>query len=527
MFETSQARPIAPPNSGSESLSAGNRHLTVGAAWWLVVIACALLVLGAKLWLITKFASPTPYWDQWDAEAALLYDPHLTGGVPLSTWFSPHTEHRLLLTRLLALVLLEFAGQWDVVLQMYVNAGLHAGVLVLVLYLLQDLVGYASGITLAIFSALILMVPFGWENTLSGFGNQFYLLMMFSVFALACILGAPANSFRWWCGVALSGASFFCMASGAFTPLAGAAVSGMQIIARRRRGPYEFVGVTLLLILSGILIHSVPTLEQHAPLRAHSITQYLGAFWETAGWPLPVSFVVPFILFAPLITLAIRAVLGSITANAAVWLCLGIGIWVLAQHASLAYARALGIYASRYLDLKSLGLIVNFAAMIANLQASTVTFRRWSIVVPLLSALWLMIVGECLGHTALTSLTAKITEKSEEGRIETENLRLFLNTGDVTTLQGKAGQAIPYPNADRLAKLASLPTIRGLLPVELVDDPAAREAITRRLWMHGRLSRVAGWVHRSGALLGPYIVFLGVGMLFAVGLFASRPPRQP
>jgi hypothetical protein len=496
--------------------------MTVRAAWWLTLSACVLLVLGAKLWLITQFASPTPYWDQWDAEAALLYDPYLTGGVPLSTWFSPHSEHRLLLTRLLAIGVLEFAGQWDVILQMYLNAALHTGVLVVVLCLLRGLVHRTLGMILMMFSTLVLMVPFGWENTLSGFGNQFYLLILFSVLALACTLGAAVNSLRWWGGVALSVVSFFCMASGAFTPLASAAVSGMQIAAGRRRGVNEFAGIALQLVLFGILIHAVPAPEQHAPLRAHSIAQYLGAFRETAGWPLPVSFVAPFILFAPLIVLAIRAVRDTDRSNTAVWLCLGIGAWVVAQHASLAYGRAAGIYASRYLDLKSLGLIVNFAALIANLQARAETFRPPSIAVPLLSALWLAIVGECVGHTALASLPAQITEKSENGRIETESLSLFLKTGDVATLQGKAGQAIPYPDPARLAKLSSLPTIRGLLPVELVDDPDARAAVTGRLWMQGRLSGVAGWLHRSCAVLGPYIAFLGVTMLFAVGLLTMR-----
>ena len=156
----------------------------------------------------------------------------LSGGVPVSTWFSPHSEHRLLLTRLLAMGLLEFAGQWDVILQMYVNAALHTGVLIVVLYLLRDLVDRTSGMILAMFGALVLMVPFGWENTLAGFGNQFYFLMLFSVLSLAGTLGAAANSLRWWVEVVLSVASFFCMASGAFTPLAGAAVAGN---ANRRR----------------------------------------------------------------------------------------------------------------------------------------------------------------------------------------------------------------------------------------------------------------------------------------------------
>ena len=27
--------------------------------------ACALVVIGAKYWMISHYASPTPFWDQW------------------------------------------------------------------------------------------------------------------------------------------------------------------------------------------------------------------------------------------------------------------------------------------------------------------------------------------------------------------------------------------------------------------------------------------------------------------------------
>ena len=43
------------------------------SSWMIFPGACALAVIGIKCWTIHRFGSPTPFWDQWDAEGALLY----------------------------------------------------------------------------------------------------------------------------------------------------------------------------------------------------------------------------------------------------------------------------------------------------------------------------------------------------------------------------------------------------------------------------------------------------------------------
>ena len=72
----------------------------------LSAVALALLVVGARWWLIGNYSSDVPWLDQWDAEAQGLYQPtHVA-------WFAPHNEHRIFFTRLLALGLLRANGQW-------------------------------------------------------------------------------------------------------------------------------------------------------------------------------------------------------------------------------------------------------------------------------------------------------------------------------------------------------------------------------------------------------------------------------
>ena len=69
-----------------------------------------LCVLGAKFWLIGTYGSPTPFWDQWDAEATVVYLPWTNGSLSLSNLFAPHNEHRILWTRALGLLELQLNG---------------------------------------------------------------------------------------------------------------------------------------------------------------------------------------------------------------------------------------------------------------------------------------------------------------------------------------------------------------------------------------------------------------------------------
>jgi len=67
------------------------------------VVAFILLLFGAKLWLIDHYGNPTPFWDQWDGEAANLYAPFLEGTLRFQDLFAAHNEHRIFTTRLLSL----------------------------------------------------------------------------------------------------------------------------------------------------------------------------------------------------------------------------------------------------------------------------------------------------------------------------------------------------------------------------------------------------------------------------------------
>ncbi|MEQ1531291.1 MAG: hypothetical protein ABL925_18390, partial [Methylococcales bacterium] len=134
--------------------------------------AFASMLFGLKLWLIGSYGNATPFWDQWDAEAANLYKPFLENKLTWADLFAPHNEHRIFTTRVLALFLLEANGVWNPLLQMVVNAGLHIGVLIAVISLCVRVVGRDYLTSLLVFAVVLFGMPYAWENTLAGFQSQ-------------------------------------------------------------------------------------------------------------------------------------------------------------------------------------------------------------------------------------------------------------------------------------------------------------------------------------------------------------------
>lgn len=85
------------------------------------VLGAALVVLGARFWLICNYATQVPFLDQWGGEGLYLYRPWLLGQLTWHDLFQRHNEHRILFTRLLDLFILNINGQWDSILIMMIN----------------------------------------------------------------------------------------------------------------------------------------------------------------------------------------------------------------------------------------------------------------------------------------------------------------------------------------------------------------------------------------------------------------------
>src|SRR5690554_2887113 len=87
------------PLSTSGSTMQQNKEAHSGQTWRsrTLIAALFLMVFASKLALLNAFASPLPFWDQWDAEAANLYKPYLDGSLSWQALFASHNEHRIII----------------------------------------------------------------------------------------------------------------------------------------------------------------------------------------------------------------------------------------------------------------------------------------------------------------------------------------------------------------------------------------------------------------------------------------------
>lgn len=441
----------------------GSWRISIGWA-----AAFGLALFGIKLWLIGNYANATPFWDQWDSEAAFLYQPYLEGKLGWTDLFAPHNEHRIFTMRLLALALLEANGTWNPILQMVVNAALHVFALMLGILLLLPAFGSSRLPVVLAFALFLFGVPYAWENTLSGFQAQFYLVLLFSIVCLWLAVLAEPLSFRWWCGVACAVLAYLSLASGVFA-LAAAAGIGIVIFALgMRRSRAQVIAIVILLVLFGIGVAFTPTNPGHESLKAASLQQFVEASRAVLSWPFPPSFRAAILRNAPIAAFGLWLLWKRPAAVDIRWFLAALALWVLTQAASIAYGRAVGSIASRYTDLFAIAILVNFMCLFVLARE----FREsWRAVAVLLSCAWVAVVLNALVFHAGRSVPAELESKRATGLAQETNVRNFLLTGDIVHLANKPHLQVPYPSAERLASILSSPHLRSILPSNIRVPP--------------------------------------------------------
>ena len=252
---------------------------------WLEYLALFLVVVGARLWLVFLYGSPVPIMDQWDGEGATLFKPWLEGTLRISDLFQPHNEHRILLSRLLALGLLALNGQWDAQLEMAVNALLCGAMAVLIAVALVKLFGPDLRTLIVLVVGLWSALPYGHENTLWAFESSFYFLLFFSLLAIWGLALHPLFSWRWWAGAAGLVLACLSMASGFFAALVLLGLSALRLITRRRLNRDSVILIVLCCAVVAIAFYFRTTVPGHAAIRANSFRVWANFFGSCLAWP--------------------------------------------------------------------------------------------------------------------------------------------------------------------------------------------------------------------------------------------------
>jgi hypothetical protein len=476
------------------------------------------VVFSAKVMVISSYGDIVPVSDQWDGDAAAIYLPYMDGTLSIKSLLGPHNEHRIFFSRILSLSLLLVSGEWSPILQMLVNAALHSVAVVLLTWGLARGLPDDDKLPLVVLSAIVFALPIGGENLLAGFQSAFYFLLLFAIASFILLIRSQAFSPGWWCAIAAAVASYLSLASGTLTFFVATLIVVGQNITRRSYGVRDWLAVAVLLAAGMVCLAFMVFPPGHDPLKAHSVPEFVTPLLWLAGFPFStamgldrhVALKLLSMLFAlaPACALAFRIFSGRPVSQSA-WFAAAIFVFVGMQILSLSYGRAQGFNAPRYLDILLLGIPASFAALCLAVAPRSAR------------AVWIFTAVASVIYFALSMSLPPIVAQKQLADEQLQNVKAFLATSDISTLQNKPYMHIPYPDPTRLASLLSTPLVRIILPVEFRPTDQAtqdlRATFFDRPGLYRLIAEIKTWLLQNGNR----IFAIGIAMLF-VGLLWPR-----
>jgi hypothetical protein len=450
-------------------------------AVWLWVLSLFLVGLGARLWLIHKFGTPLPFWDQWE-EARVVYVPYFEGKLSLAELFAAHNEHRMFFNRFYDLVLLLLNGQWDNQVEMVSNALLYVASITGLGWIVARRTGRRAWPVITLVLMVALALPFGWENTLGGFHSQVYTAIDFSLLMIWLLGCHEPRTVAWVWGVLAAIGALCAPTSGIIAAAAIFALATLKVIRQpsslKQRWPT--LGVCIVLLGLGLALRvEVP---HHRILMAHSITEFVLSLGKYLAWPWIV--VPPFAVFniLPMLLLAWFYLHERQAMMRAEELVLGLGLWVALQAAASAYARGAQAFPQwRYMDSTCFVMIVNCLSIVLLLRHHLKGSGRIRVLWLSVFCLWGIACAAGLTLLSLRAWSFDLPERRFYSRCQLENMRLFMATGNIRAFDRKPKQHLPLyegdPNApqpqhaaEKLVRYLNNPWVRPILPA-CVRDP--------------------------------------------------------
>lgn len=438
-------------------------------AW---LIAFASILFGIRLYFIGTYGNATPFWDQWAAEAHALYKPFIQGRLAWERLVAPHVVHRIFTSRVALLSLFAANGTWNPLLQMVTNSALWVGTLAILVVLYDRATGHRHLPVLLAFALVAFGLPYGNENMLCGFQGCFYFFLFWSAMALHGLALTPPLSAPWWAGLACAVLALVSIGSGPLTAAAACTVAVTHYVLGVRRDGRQIAAIGLLAVVFLVGFLLTPREDSTARLGARSLADALNALVMTASWPLKIGFLGPLITYAPSIALAGVILRRPPPAGDARWFLFAMCTGCLGQTAAIAYGRAGGALASRYLDLFVAGLLANFAAALA-VTADVTGSRRPRAVVATVA--WTCVMLLALGVHTHRHAATELASRRDTAAAQQEHVRRYVLTGDISHLRDKPLFDVPYPEPDTLAKWLDDPVIRSFLPAVIAPPLGASE----------------------------------------------------
>ncbi len=434
---------------------------------WLWPFGVAGIVFALRLHEVFRHGGDVPFNDQWVIEASDIIGPWLDGGLRPWAFFAPHHEHIPVWTRLMAWIQVALTGRWDPLVQMTVNAALHAAGVFLIVNWAKRVLPFGASLLIGLLVIALGGVPHAWENIAWGFQSQFPLALLCLFINIHGSFAAPPGSRTWWIAQAAGIAGFFTLGSMWVAPLAVALIS----LWTHSGGNSRLRWIPPALALSGMgimaLIYFTAAPGYAFAHNASSPLLFLRAWLNLLGWPLdhPAA---PVILNLPLLGLFLR-LRGQSATPAFDRLILALGLWAVAQAAGTAFARG-GDYTgfvSRHGDVLAILPLANGLALCRLLPA----IHSWQPVFRLFICLWVGMVGLGLHTLATTGHARHFHEHSAHwSGLRREAVQQFIHHDNDTPLTSEPTATLLFFQSDRVAGLLSRPTFQALLPASVNPD---------------------------------------------------------
>ncbi len=481
---------------------------------WLV--ALFLVVVGAQLWVVQLYGSPLPMWDQW-FEADLFFRPWVEGHLTWEHFVAPFNEHRILFTRLLDLGLIRLNGRWEPMLQMTVNAFIHAAFVCGLAFCLWDFLGRKKGWLVCFLLAPFFALPYAAENALWPMNSQQYFMSLCWLATLAGLgFGKPGGR-RWWFGLTAAILGLFTMASGLLAPVTVGGLTILRTIKHRRMEKGSLITLVSCLVVIGLGLALRVTMEADRPLRAHTLMEFTSALVRNLTWPFFRAPEMVCLMPLPLAFLVALYFRPNFPEPRAAEFLLALGLWSGLQSAGLAYGRAnYGdiIPASRYMDVLNIFVIASlFATVLLPQLWSHGQFPRWAgMLLPLVFA-GVIFFGLCrISQIVVDNLLIPTRTMTlvEEERVET-----LWATGDEHSF---LEPPTVRPKPEMALRLLRDTKLQSILPAACL--PPASPPLT------GRFTAISQWLLQNSVMIlaGGLLLFAGLGGYeLARGTFGLAP----
>jgi hypothetical protein len=430
--------------------------------------------------------------------------------------FTLHNEHRIFFSRLLAVALVIVNGQWDPHLQILVNAGVQALTAVVLATILWMAGGRRYLPLVAGLVAVVMAAPFAVENSLAGFQSAFYFLLLFSLLAIWLMVAHETGTKAWWLGLTCAFCALFTVAGGVLV-IAPIGLVALMRFADQPKQWRPFAGTVAALAIVAAVAYAgmAPPIPYHEPLKAASAYAFSLAFARNLAFPWLNAPKLTLVLWLPLAILAAVVVWRRLKNTPYERLLFGLAAWVVCQAAAIAYSRGVDGIApsSRYLDLLSLGIVLNTLAIVVWIER---TGRRARAILIVATCVWAGAIGYGVSSLSREMLDTSARLRAQWSREHVRTVRTFLATDDMNDLLSRtAPRELPYHSAWMLANWLQHPYVRRIMPAVVRPPLALVPAEGSAGFLHGR----------SADRSDPRETFDSYGdqRVKNVGAFASQP----